>query len=109
MPRDTAPAAIVSARGAEGLEQSEELAFQPLALLPPDVPQRWKAHYQKLAARSAGSYRAAVTLKCLECVAWYRPEAARCEIATCPLWALNRRIFAAKLRDPAASTEGEAP
>jgi hypothetical protein len=35
----------------------------------------------------------AIELKCLECCAWSRPEASRCEITGCPLWAMNWRLF----------------
>ena len=59
---------------------------------------------RRLGRSAAKSYKAAVTLKCLDCAAWYRLEAARCEIGTCPLWALNRRIFG---RAAAAADHGE--
>jgi hypothetical protein len=67
--------------------------FQPLASLPQNVPRRWRGHWLKLADRATTSYRTAVELKCLECCAWQRTEARRCEIQGCPLWAVNRRIF----------------
>jgi hypothetical protein len=68
-------------------------AFQPLSNLPQDVPRRWRGYWLKLAGKATTSYRAAVELKCLECCAWQRTEARRCEIRGCPLWAVSRRIF----------------
>ena len=67
--------------------------FQPLATMPADVPKAHRRYWEKLATQATTSYRAAVTLRCLDCCAWDRPEAVRCEITGCPLWALNRRIF----------------
>jgi hypothetical protein len=79
-------------RGKPG-DTGSESEFQPLQTMPADVPKAHRRYWEKLAAEATTSYRAAVTLKCLDCCAWYRPEAARCEISGCPLWALNRRIF----------------
>ncbi len=64
--------------------------FQPLAMCPEDARSRFERR-----ARLAGdqSMRAAIELKCIDCCGWSRPEAARCEIRTCPLWATNRRVF----------------
>lgn len=76
------------------------MRFDPLQTAPGKRRPRWDT----LAVKAPTQYRAAVELKCLECCAWQRPEAARCEIVGCPLWALNRRIF--KPRNPAsAATE----
>ena len=55
----------------------------------------------KLADRAPTSYRAAVELKCLDCCAWERIEARKCEIRGCPLWAASRRIFARSKRSEA--------
>ena len=75
--------------------------FQPLSNLPQGVPRRWRAHWRKLAGRAATSYRAAVELKCLDCCAWQRTEARRCEIRGCPLWAVSKRIFGTCTRSEA--------
>jgi len=32
------------------------------------------------------SMRAAVNIKCLDCMCWQAAEVKRCEIVTCPLW-----------------------
>jgi len=86
-------AEIVPSRGEKPAEMDPRSAFQPLSDLPQDVPRRWRHHWLKLAGKATTSYRAAVELKCLECCAWQRTEARRCEIRGCPLWAVSRRIF----------------
>jgi len=63
--------------------------FSPAGL----IPEGSREHWYRLAARAHQSYRAAVELKCLDCCGWDRPEAKRCAIVTCALWAMNRRIF----------------
>ena len=77
-------------------DTGSESTFQPLRTMPADVPKAHRRFWEKLAAQAETSYRAAVTLKCLDCVAWDRPEAVRCEISGCPLWAFNRRIFGSR-------------
>lgn len=79
-------------RGNQGLE-----GFNPVALMPHDVPPSKASRWKKLAAKAAtgGNAFAAVELKCIDCCGWERTVAASCEIKTCALWALNRRIFAA--------------
>ena len=64
--------------------------FDPLGMAPPAEADR----YRKLGDRAHQAPMVAIKAKCLECCAWSYPEAARCEIRTCPLWALNRWIFA---------------
>jgi hypothetical protein len=83
---------IPSRRGKPG-EPDSRNGFQPLSTLPQDVPRRWRSHWLKLADRAKSSYRATVELKCLDCCAWQRTEARRCEIRGCPLLAVNTRIF----------------
>lgn len=57
-------------------------------------PPRQRKRYSRTAQEAlAGRYRAAVKIKCLECVAWEYSEAKRCVIRGCGLHALNRRIF----------------
>ena len=67
--------------------------FNPLGILPADLTPSQKAKAKKLGKAAARSYKAAVEMKCMDCVAWYRPEAKNCLITTCPLWAANRKIF----------------
>ena len=62
-------------------------------------PKAKRARYRRRAERAAaGSYPAAVQLKCLECCAWDFGEAKRCEITSCALWPLRARIF--RLAEP---------
>ncbi len=63
--------------------------FEPLRTCPEKLRPRW----ERRAAVAHAQPMKAVELKCLECCCWSRPEAARCHIRGCPLWALNRRIF----------------
>jgi len=90
---DTYSGKIVLSRREKPVEMDLRSGFQPLSNLPQDVSRRWRKHWLKLADQAATSYRAAVELKCLECFAWQRTEARRCEIWGCPLWAVNGRIF----------------
>lgn len=76
------------------LETPSGQVFNPLETMPSDVPKTKKARWVKLSRRAGKSYRAAVELKCLECVAWERAEAKRCELTGCALYAFNRKIFA---------------
>ena len=64
--------------------------FDPLAL----APGRATARYEKSALLAHQQPRAAIKLKCLDCVGWEYAAAKRCEIRSFPLWGLNRRIFA---------------
>ena len=77
----------------EAPSSTNEDEFRPLAMCPEDARSRFERR-----ARLAGdrSMRAAIELKCIDCCGWSRPEAARCEIRTCPLYAMNRRIFGKK-------------
>ncbi len=66
--------------------------FDPIGLAPENARRRYAkagllAHQQPLKA---------IKLKCLDCSAWEHREAKRCAIRSCPLWALNRWIFAGK-------------
>ena len=51
------------------------------------------ARYEKDAALAHRQPMKAIKLKCLDCCAWDYAEAQQCEIRSCPLWALNLRIF----------------
>lgn len=73
--------------------------YDPLATCPDRLRERWR---RKAAAARRGSMRAAVELQCLSCCAWDRPEVKRCAISGCPLYAVNRRIFAPREQGPAA-------
>jgi hypothetical protein len=79
---------ILARKAPEG--PSSDLSGRILALCPADLRPR----YARLAEQAeAGRYRAAVKLKCIECAGWSYVEAKRCEIPTCALWAVSRRIF----------------
>jgi len=90
---ETSSGVIVPSRREEPAETDLRSGFQPLSSLPESVPRRWWSHWLKLGGQAATSYRAAVELKCLDCCAWQRTEARRCEIQGCPLWAVSGRIF----------------
>ena len=66
--------------------------FEPLLTCPKDKRRRW----ERRAAVADTQPMRAIELKCLDCCAWSRPEAARCETRGCALWALNRRIFGSR-------------
>ncbi len=72
-----------------GPSSDNESRFSPLATCPKESVER----FRRRAELADTSYRAAVGLKCLECCAWDRPEAKRCEIVSCPLWEISGRIF----------------
>ena len=72
-----------------GPSSDNEGGFSPLATCPKQSDER----FRRRGELAATSYRAAVELKCLECCAWDRPEAKRCRILSCPLWAISGRIF----------------
>ena len=69
--------------------QAAEAGFEPLRTCPKEQRGRW----ERRAAVAHSQPMRAIELKCLDCAAWYRPEAARCDVTSCPLWAFNRRIF----------------
>jgi hypothetical protein len=73
-----------------------ESNFSPLATCPEQSVDR----FRRRGDLAVTSYRAAVELKCLECCAWERPEAQRCAMNSCPLWALSERIFHRSLTRP---------
>jgi hypothetical protein len=105
---ETSSGEIVPSRREKPTDTDLRSEFQPLSSLPKNVPRRWRSHWLKLADQAATSYRAAVELKCLDCCAWDRTEARRCEIRGCPLRAVSARIFqrvrgAADLRREGAS------
>ena len=70
--------------------RSRPKGYEPLA----PAPKKAQARFGTTAHRAHRGPMAAIKLKCLECCAWEYSEAKRCEIRTCPLWALNRWIFA---------------
>jgi hypothetical protein len=67
--------------------------FRPTATMPADLPASLRRAYGVLASRAGRQAFAAIKLHCLDCVCWHRTEARDCQISTCSLWALNRRIF----------------
>ena len=69
--------------------------FRPIATMPKDVPETKRIRWEKL-AKIADRAFPAIELHCLDCVCWNRPEAADCQISSCSLWLLNRRIFKVK-------------
>ena len=56
-------------------------------------PEKAQARYKKTADRAHRQSMLAIELKCIECCTYEHNEAKKCEIRTCALWALNRRIF----------------
>jgi hypothetical protein len=66
-----------------------EAGFDPLSTCPPDLQPR----FERRARLAKDQPLRAIELKCIDCSGWSRPEAARCEIASCPLYAMNRRLF----------------
>lgn len=98
--RTTGDASSVSRPLESGGLQTPQATFEPLSTLPSDAPPSYRRRWERLAGQAENSYRAAVELKCLECCAWDRTEAKRCELAGCPLWARSRRIFGQ--REPAS-------
>lgn len=72
--------------------------FDPLGMAPPEA----KVRYAKTAEVAHCQPKAATKLKCLDCCGWDYAEAKRCEIQTCPEWAMNRRIFKKRGKPPGA-------
>ena len=77
------------------MSRPRPVGYEPLAL----APRPATARYEKSALLAHQQPRAAIKLKCLDCCGWEYREAKRCEIRSCPLWALNRRIFARGQRE----------
>ena len=73
-----------------------EALYDPLH----DCPPKYRDRYRRAAEQAGeGRYPTAVKLKCLDCSGWEYLEAKRCEIQTCALWLLNRRVFGASKAD----------
>lgn len=49
--------------------------------------------YAALALRARSSASSAIKLKCIECCGWDRTEAKACEIESCALFLVSRRLF----------------
>ena len=64
-------------------------SFNPLGL----YPEAKRPRYEKRAQSAHTSYKSACELKCIECCGFVLKSAIDCEIVTCPLWAMNQRIF----------------
>lgn len=75
--------------GTQEAPEPPEIEFDPLGTCPTELRER----YQRRADLAEKHPMKAIELKCIECCGWDRPEAARCELSDCPLWALNRRLF----------------
>ena len=58
------------------------------------IPKRVRDRYRRRAMEAPVSYRAAVSLKCMECQTWEYKEVQRCDQALCPLWEIRSRLFA---------------
>jgi hypothetical protein len=71
--------------------------FQPLRFCPPAARPR----FERRAGLAAQHPLRAIELKCLDCCGWDRREAKQCEIASCPLWAMNQRIFGVEPQEAA--------
>lgn len=90
---------------------SSSSAFGPLSTLPKGddaVPPSKRRRWERLATEADRSYRAAVELKCLDCVCWVRTEARDCRATGCALWAISRRIFPQSAADEGEESSAEA-
>ena len=58
------------------------------------IPERVRERYRRRAMEAPTSYRAAVSLKCLECQGWEYKEVQRCQQVICSLWEIRSRLFA---------------
>jgi hypothetical protein len=83
---------IGARKAPQRLPRETAARFEPLQTCPKDQRARW----EKRASVAGTQPMRAIELKCLGCVAWDRPEAARCDASGCPLWAFNRRIFGSR-------------
>lgn len=80
----------IAAKKARQRAPREILAgFEPLQTCPKELHHRW----EKRVALAHCQPMWAIKLHCRSCVAWHRPEAGRCEIRGCALWALSQSIF----------------
>lgn len=86
---DTSQEEIEAREATHRAPREPPAGFEPLRTCPKDQRGRW----ERRASRAHDWPMSAITLKCLDCGAWYYAEAKRCEIQGCPLWAFNRRIF----------------
>lgn len=84
-----APSEIEPRKATQRTPRAIPAGFDPLETCPEDRRHRW----EKRALVAHAQPMKAIELKCLECCAWERPEAARCEIRGCALWAFNQRLF----------------
>jgi hypothetical protein len=88
-------------------KSKESTEFNPMGMVPKDITASRKSALKKLGTRAKTSYKAAVILKCLECVAWYRPEILHCKIFTCPLYAVSVKIYGRKTDGDSEETQEE--
>jgi hypothetical protein len=58
-----------------------------------NAPESTRRRYRGMLARAHAEPMRAIELFCVECMGYSPQEAARCACRTCPLYALNRRIF----------------
>ena len=86
---DQGPAEVDARSAPQGPPGPAESRFDPLRF----CPAKARARFERRARLSADHPLRAIELKCLDCCGWDRPEAKRCEITSCPLWAMNQRIF----------------
>ena len=101
-------AEIVPSRREKPAQMDLRTACQPLSKLPQNATGRCRKQRLKLAHQATTSYRVAVELKCLDCCAWQRTEARRCEIRGCPLWAVSGRIFGRSSRSEGRREQAQA-
>lgn len=87
--QDPEPGEFGSRKATGEAPQPSEAGFDPLHTCPEPLRRRFRRRAD-LADRHPLK---AIELACIECCGWQRPEAARCEIRTCPLWSFNWRIF----------------
>ncbi len=86
---EVAPRKKIPRKAPQHAPREAPAGFEPRQTCPEKLRPRW----ERRAAVAHAQPMKAIELKCLECCCWSRPEAARCRIPGCPLWALNRRIF----------------
>ncbi len=83
------PTEIDAGSATQDTPESTEAGFDPLYMCPPNV----RSRFERRAKLAAEQPMRAIELKCIECCGWSRPDAAGCEIRTCPLWAIAQQIF----------------
>ena len=63
-----------------------------------DAPEKVRRRFQKQLDRAHREPTVAIKLFCIECMGYSESEPRSCAALTCPLYALNRRIFVGRAR-----------